>query len=82
MTVREFMKMGLPGKNWVKLARPIFDENGERLRSETYTDWIRIGGDDKIPFTDLNRVVVSWATATRSTAFNDSGIILYTVKGD
>lgn len=82
MTVREFMEMGLPGENWVKLARPIFDENGERLRFETYTNWIRMGGDDKIPFADLNRVIVNWATATRSTSFNDSGIILYTVKGD
>lgn len=82
MTVREFMEMGLPGMNWVKLARPIFDENGEQLRFETYTNWIRIGGDDKIPSTDLNRVIVNWATENRSTSFGDTGILLYTVKGE
>lgn len=82
MTVREFMEMGLPGKNWVKLARPIFDEDGKQLRFEAYTDWIQTDGDDKIPFTDLNRLVVNWATEAMVRSFNDAGILLYTVKGD
>ena len=82
MTVREFMEMGLPEVSWVKLAKPIFDEDGKQLRFEAYTNWIRTDGDDKIPFTDLNRLIVNWATLTRSTSFNDTGILLYTVKGE
>ena len=82
MTVREFMEMGLPGGNWVKLAKPIFDEDGTQLRFEAYTNWIRTDGDDKIPFTDLNRLIVKWIIQSRSTSFNDAGILLYTVKGE
>ena len=82
MTVREFMEMGLPGENWVKLAKPIFDEDGKQLRFEAYTNWIQTDGDDKIPLTDLNRLVVNWVTLTRGACFNDAGILLYTVKGE
>lgn len=82
MTVREFMEMGLPGVNWVKLAKPIFDEDGKQLRFEAYTNWIQTDGDDKIPFTDLNRLIVKWIIQSRSTSFNDAGILLYTVKGE
>ena len=82
MTVREFMEMGLPGENWVKLAKPIFDEDGKQLRFEAYTNWIQTDGDDKIPLTDLNRLIVNWATQARATSFNDAGILLYTVKGE
>lgn len=82
MTVREFMGMGLPGVNWVKLAKPIFDEDGKQLRFEVYTNWIKTDGNDKIPFTDLNRLIVNWAIQSISTSCNDAGILLYTVKGE
>lgn len=82
MTVREFMEMGLPGANLVKLAKPIFDEDGKRLRFEAYTNWIRTDEDDKIPSTDLNRLIVNWAIQSTSTIFNEAGILLYTVKGE
>lgn len=82
MTVREFMEMGLPEVSWVKLAKPIFDEDGKQLRFEAYTNWIQTDGDDKIPFTDLNRLIVNWAAQARATSFNDAGILLYTVKGE
>ena len=82
MTVREFMEMGLPGANWVKLAKPIFDGDGKQLRFEAYTNWIQTDGDDKIPLTDLNRLIVNWAAQGRATCFNDAGILLYTVKGE
>lgn len=47
-----------------------------------YTNWIRTDEDDKIPFTDLNRLIVKWIIQSRSTSFNDAGILLYTVKGE
>ena len=50
MTVREFMEMGLPEVSWVKLAKPIFDEDGKQLRFEAYTNWIRTDGDDIYAF--------------------------------
>ena len=82
MPVREFIDMGLPGVNWVKLAKPIFDEDGKQLRFEVYTDWIQTDRDDKIPFTDLNRLVINWSTESMVRSFNNAGILLYTVKGE
>lgn len=80
MTVREFIATGLPG-TFVKLARPILDENGNQLRFENYTNWNDVYNPRGLSEDDLNRIVVNWCITIRVESCDLYGVLLNTTKG-